>query len=196
MKRTELKPLLEVVEAISELDPQMSLLALRTFLLTAANENINSMIDVRNALESKGETKSNIARALSVWSEEKWRRPDGSRPKGLGFLEQALDFLDHRRKLLALSDAGNEFCDRLASILSNAGDSDDEEVAGSGSEIMFELTDSPHGEFGIRQKGRFYVVAASAEDFTGSVSCLSFGEAKRVAYCLKIACEMPYFDEA
>jgi DNA-binding MarR family transcriptional regulator len=108
-----------------------------------------------------------------------------------------MDPEDYRRKLLQLTPEGESFCKRLEEMLSTDKEdtSMENEHAQDESEELFALRDSIRGEFSVTQEGHLFIVSASAEDFTGSITCFSFDEAKRVAHCLKIACEMPYYSE-
>jgi len=198
MNRSELAPLLSLVRYLSsELDPQMTLLNLNAFLTTAVDEEVASIADLRDALGNFGGTRSNTSRNIAYWTEESWRRPDGTRPDGFNFVKTTMDPEDYRRKLLQLTPEGESFCKRLEEMLSTDKEdtSMENEHAQDESEELFALRDSIRGEFSVTQEGHLFIVSASAEDFTGSITCLSFGEAKRVAHCLKIACEMPYYNE-
>ena len=52
-KRGDLKKLLKLVQYLStELDPQMSILNLNAFLTTAVNEDVATMMDLRDHLDT------------------------------------------------------------------------------------------------------------------------------------------------
>ena len=54
-KRGDLKKLLKLVQYLStELDPQMSILNLNAFLTTAVNEDVATMMDLRDQLDNYG----------------------------------------------------------------------------------------------------------------------------------------------
>ena len=117
-KRKDLEGLLHVIRHLSEeVDPQMTLLNLNAFLSAAVIDDVNTISDLRESLVGYGGTRSNTSRNISYWTEEEWRRPDGSRPEGLGFMRSISDPEDYRRKLLIMTQKGHAFCDRLANML-------------------------------------------------------------------------------
>lgn len=198
MNRQELAPLLSLVRYLSsDLDPQMTLLNLNAFLTTAVDKEVTSIADLRDALANFGGTRSNTSRNIAYWTEESWKRPNGTRPDGYNFVKTTMDPEDYRRKLVYLTPEGENFCDKLDEILSSGKEdpSNENEQTYDDSEELFALRDSLRGEFSVTQEGHLFIVSASAEEFTGSITCFSLDEAKRVAHCLKIACEMPYFSE-
>jgi DNA-binding MarR family transcriptional regulator len=117
-KRGDLKKLLKLVQYLStELDPQMSILNLNAFLTTAVNEDVATMMDLRDQLDNYGGTRSNVSRNISYWADKQWRREDGTRPDGHGFVKSIPDPEDYRRRLLLLTQKGHAFCDELVNLL-------------------------------------------------------------------------------
>lgn len=117
-KRDDLKGLLKVIQHLSqEVDPQMTLLNLNAFLSTAVQDDVVTISDLRDALANYGGTRSNTSRNISYWTEESWRRPDGSRPPGLALVKTVQDPEDYRRKLLLMTSKGHAFCDTISELL-------------------------------------------------------------------------------
>lgn len=117
INKEELTKILKIVRRFNEIDPQMSVLQVNAFLSAAIDDNINSIADVRDELLKYGGTKSNVSRNVSEWTNESWRRSDGSRPSGRGYLQSHPDPEDYRRKLLSLTHKGTAFCAELSRIM-------------------------------------------------------------------------------
>lgn len=117
INKTELQKILKIIRKFNEIDPQMSVLQVNAFLSAAIDDDINSIADVRDELLRYGGTKSNVSRNVSAWTNESWRRSDGSRPDGHGFLRSTPDPEDYRRKLLDLTHKGTAFCAELSRIM-------------------------------------------------------------------------------
>lgn len=117
MKKTELKKLLKAIRKFSSMDPQMSVLAVNAFLSAAIDEDVTTIADVRDILLAHGGTRSNVSRNVSIWAEEGWKRPDGSRPDGYGYLKTIPDPEDYRRKLVQITHKGRAFCGELEALM-------------------------------------------------------------------------------
>ena len=117
MKNTELKKLLKAIRKFTEMDPQMSVLAVNAFLSAALDEDVHTISDVRDILLRYGGTRSNVSRNVSIWAEEGWKRPDGSRPDGYGYLRTIPDPEDYRRKIVQLTPKGKGFCANLEELM-------------------------------------------------------------------------------
>ena len=61
MKKTELKKLLKAIRKFTEMDPQMSVLAVNAFLSAAIDEDVHTISDVRDILLRYGGTRSNVS---------------------------------------------------------------------------------------------------------------------------------------
>ena len=117
MDKVELKKLLKVIRRFTEMDPQMSVMAVNAFLSVVADEDVSTISDVRDVLLRYGGTRSNVSRNVSIWAEEGWKRPDGTRPDGYGYLRTIPDPDDYRRKLVRVTPKGAAFCAELDALM-------------------------------------------------------------------------------
>ena len=204
MIRNDLAPLLSAVQYLStKLDPQMSILNLNAFLTTAVKEDVKTMTDLRDNLKNYGGTRSNVSRNISYWADKQWRREDGTRPDGHGFVKSIPDPEDYRRRLLILTQKGHAFCDELSNLLGLSSDMEPEpESTASNEEIEDEDEQVRHVEpheyvvLTLSKSGDGFVVDADSEDFTGSILCSDADEASRVMYGLRVASEVGWIGTA
>ena len=203
MIRNDLAPLLAAVQYLStELDPQMSILNLNAFLTTAVKEDVKTMMDLRDNLKNYGGTRSNVSRNISYWADKQWRREDGTRPDGHGFVKSIPDPEDYRRRLLILTQKGHAFCDELANLLGLSSDMEpapentdfSEEIEEE--EIVLRKQENQYVTLTLSKSGDLFVVHAVSEDFTGSVECLDEDEAARVMFGLRVASEVGWIGTA
>lgn len=117
MTNKELKKLLKVIRRFAEMDPTMSVMAVNAFLSVAADEDITTIADVRDVLLRYGGTRSNVSRNVSIWAEEGWKRPDGTRPDGYAYLRTIPDPEDYRRKIVQVTHKGIAFCAELEALM-------------------------------------------------------------------------------
>lgn len=116
----EIKALHAVLQDVLRIDPFMTVTRLDALLTFAVDGDITTIQDLTDVLSRKGISKSAISRNLSYWTDEQWKRMDGTRPIGEDFIELRNDPVDLRRKKMDLTGRGSNWLDQLSERMRNA----------------------------------------------------------------------------